>query len=155
MRIFLDIDGVMVPASSWKRTELLSDGFAAFSSKAVSSLQRILSATGATIVLTTSHKSNYTVEEWQEIFRVRGIIAPIEKLDDNAGDLSRKDEILNWLGNNFDGSSFVIIDDDTSLNGLPDFLKENLVLTRPLICLNEVDALAAINILNTEKPVFA
>jgi hypothetical protein len=31
MLIFLDIDGVMVPAKSWERPVLLKDGFPAFS----------------------------------------------------------------------------------------------------------------------------
>ena len=154
MRIFLDIDGVMVPASSWKRSELLSDGFSAFNANAVLNLQRILSATGATITLTTSHKSNYTIEQWQEIFINRGINVAIEKLGDNHNNLSRKDEILNWLNDHINDCRFVIIDDDKSLNELPDNVKKRLVLTSPLVCLTESDALAAINILSMEGPVF-
>ena len=33
MLLFLDIDGVMVPAKGWKSPELLNDGFPAFSSR--------------------------------------------------------------------------------------------------------------------------
>ena len=43
MLYFLDIDGVMVPAEAWKSPELLNDGFPAFSSKATSTLQHLLS----------------------------------------------------------------------------------------------------------------
>jgi hypothetical protein len=60
--IFLDIDGVMVPASGWKTPELLGDGFPAFSNKATSTLQSIVS-TDTTIMLTTSHKAKFSVEE--------------------------------------------------------------------------------------------
>ena len=67
MLILLDIDGVMVPAKSWKRPEFLNDGFFAFSSDATSALQKIISETSADILLTTSHKSKYTIQEWKNV----------------------------------------------------------------------------------------
>lgn len=42
MLLFLDIDGVMVPAKSWERPALLDDGFPAFSSKTIAALQRLI-----------------------------------------------------------------------------------------------------------------
>lgn len=137
MLIFLDIDGVMVPAKSWKSPELLNDGFPAFSSKASSVLQSLISG-GATVILTTSHKSNYTIDDWKDIFRKRGIdVKKIKTLDNNLANLSRKDEISNWFDANNINETFVIIDDDKSLNSLPDFLKRNLILTSPLIGLTD------------------
>lgn len=137
MLIFLDIDGVMVPAKSWKSPELLNDGFPAFSSKASSVLQSLISE-GTTVILTTSHKSNYTIDDWKDIFRKRGIdLKKIKTLDNNLANLSRKDEILNWFDSNNINETFVIIDDDKSLNSLPDFLKRNLILTSPLIGLTD------------------
>jgi len=44
---------------------------------------------------------------------------------------------------------FVIIDDDTSLNGLPEVLKSRLVSTKPLIGLRFEHVQKALNILNT------
>lgn len=137
MLIFLDIDGVMVPAKGWKSPELLSDGFPAFSSKASPILQGLISE-NTTIILTTSHKSNYTISEWKDIFRKRGInIEKIETLEINADNLSRKDEILNWFSARGMRENFVIIDDDKSLHSLPPFLKGNLILTSPLVGLTE------------------
>ena len=52
MLVFLDIDGVMVPAKSWTSPQLLSDGFPAFSDKAVRVLQHVVSG-GVTVMLTT------------------------------------------------------------------------------------------------------
>lgn len=134
MLIFLDIDGVMVPAKGWKLPEFLSDGFPAFSSKASRVLQSLISG-DTTIVLTTSHKSNYTIDEWKEIFRIRGIkINKIKSLDNNnLYNRNRKEEILYWFNTNVVNEDFMIIDDDKSLNDLPKFLKENLILTSPLI----------------------
>ena len=137
MLLFLDIDGVMVPAKSWKRPELLSDGFPAFSGKAAHVLQALVKA-DTTVVLTTSHKSNFTIGEWKDIFRKRGIeILHLERLPANVLQQSRKDEILNWFNVNAVRDDFVIIDDDSSLHDLPGFLKENVVQTSPQIGLTD------------------
>jgi diphthamide synthase subunit DPH2 len=150
MLILLDIDGVMVQAAPWKRVELLNDGFSSFNDRAVSGLQRIISGTNASIVLTTSHKYKYTLSQWKDIFKHRGIIVSIDRLEDNNNFLSRKEEILRWVSKNRNIEDYVIIDDDKSLNGLPSNIKEKLVQTSPLIGLTEENALSAIDILNCE-----
>jgi len=137
MLIFLDIDGVMVPAKSWKNPELLDDGFPAFSLKAVNVIQKLI-AKDTTVWLTTSHKSRFSIKQWKEIFKKRGLpILNVKSLDENTNLLSRKDEILNWFNLNNVNEEFVIIDDDKSLNALPTFLKNKLILTSPLIGLTE------------------
>lgn len=137
MLIFLDIDGVMVPAKGWKSPELLNDGFPAFSSNASRILQSLISE-DTTVMLTTSYKSNYTIDEWRDIFSKRGVnVDKIKTLDKNVDNLSRKDEILNWFKANKLNEAFVIIDDDKSLNSLPEYLKENLILTSPFIGLTD------------------
>ena len=137
MLIFLDIDGVMVPAKSWKSPELMNDGFPAFSNKSVAVLQKLISS-DVTIMLTTSHKSNHTLEEWKNIFKNRNIDAnKIKSLLENIKNLSRKDEVLNWFNLNNVNEPFLIIDDDKSLNDLPDYLKKNLVQTSAQIGLND------------------
>jgi len=137
MLFFLDIDGVMVPAKGWKSPEFLNDGFPAFSSKAIITLQNLISNED-TILLTTSHKAKFSIEEWKNIFKNRGInIENIRALPENLNNLSRKDEIVNWFNVNSIDEDFVIIDDDKSLNELPDFIKDNLVQTSPCIGLTE------------------
>lgn len=137
MLLFLDIDGVMVPAKGWKSPEILNDGFPAFSSKATRTLQRLISG-DVTVMLTTSHKSNFSIEEWKDIFKNRGItIERLKPLPGNFTNISRKDEIINWFNLNNVNEDFVIIDDDKSLNDLPDCLKKNLIQTSPYIGLTE------------------
>lgn len=146
MLIFLDIDGVMVPAKSWKSPELLNDGFPAFSSKAVQVLQNLISE-DTTIMLTTSHKSRFTIQEWKKIFQERDLkINQLKSLDDNVNYLSRKNEVVNWFNLNNTDEEFIIIDDDKSLNDLPSFLKDKLILTSSLIGLtdNHLDKIKAI-----------
>ncbi len=137
MLIFLDIDGVLVPAKSWKSPTLLSDGFPEFSAKAVRVLQHLISDDD-TVMLTTSHKSRFNIEEWKDIFHRRGItVNNLKSLDESNFGVSRKDEIVNWVNLNTISGDFVIIDDDTSLNALPPFLKDKLILTSPMIGLTD------------------
>jgi hypothetical protein len=134
MLILLDIDGVMVTGNSWKRPEFLDDGFPAFSSRASIALQKMISETSADILLTTSHKSNYSIEEWRNIFTLRGIkIKNIYSLPENKTYLSRKEEIMNWVTTSDELPDFIIIDDDKSLNGLPKFIKNKLIQTNASI----------------------
>jgi len=97
MLLFLDIDGVMVPANSWRKPEILDDGFPAFSPNATKALHRIIDSTGARIVLTTSHKSKYSPTQWRNIFSKRGIyVNRINRLSENVAALNRKDKLLNF-----------------------------------------------------------
>ena len=137
MLIFLDIDGVMVPAKGWKNPELLDDGFPAFSLKAVQVLKQLI-VKNTTVLLTTSHKSRFSIKQWKEIFEKRDLVIDnIKLLEENTNFLSRKDEVLNWFNLNNVNEEFIIIDDDKSLNDLPDFLKNKLILTSTLIGLTE------------------
>lgn len=156
MLILLDIDGVMVPAKSWKSPEISKDGFLAFNKNAVESLNKILNKTNAEITLITSHRSSYSLNQWVSIFNSRGIntlkIQRIQKYNPNKR-LTRKDEVLNWLQSNplNLNKRFVIIDDDKSLNDLPPELKEKLIQPSQYIGLNNDLAEKAIQILNRKK----
>ena len=147
MLILLDIDGVMVPASSWKRPEMMDDGFPRFSRKATDSLRKIISEAGASIVLTTSHKSRYDLKKWEHIFSNRGIYdVHIKKLNNRKNYFDRKQELLDWLSNN-NTRNYVIIDDDKSLNSLPITVRKRFIQTSPLVGLNEELANSAIQVL--------
>lgn len=150
MLILLDIDGVMVQGASWRKPEILNDGFFNFSPRATTSLQRVISETGASIVLTSSHKSSYNLAQWRKIFKLRGINAPIKRISTNSSSLNRKDEILNWLSKNPTINEFVIIDDDKCLNELPRHIKKKVVLTSSTVGLNNEHAESAINILTSK-----
>jgi len=150
MLILLDIDGVMLPAKSWSSPELLEDGFSMFNTKAVRALNNIIDSSNADVLLTTSHKSRYTVEKWKEIFKSRGVrLNNLNKLPDNLENLDRRDEISKWFSTYKLQEDFVIIDDDSSLNGLSIYLKKRLVLTKPLIGLNNPHVQESLDILNT------
>src|SRR3569833_324181 len=149
MRILLDIDGVMVPANSWRQPEIHSDGFPVFSPRAVDALQRILAETNASILLTTSHKSRYTAAQWRNLLKTRGIVAKkIDRLPDNLVQADRREEILGWYSKHPKSlRGTVIIDDDKKLGALPPDLKERLVLTSSSVGLTDEHVDQAISIL--------
>jgi hypothetical protein len=150
MLLYLDIDGVMVPANSWRKPEILEDGFPEFSPNAVKSLERIISHSSADIVLTTSHKHKYTLKEWDTIFKRRNInVNKITRLPKNINHLNRKDELINWFTAKHLKDNFIIIDDDKSLNGLPEYLKDKLIQTSGSVGLT--DYLAEEALIKIEK----
>lgn len=149
MLLYLDIDGVMVPANSWRKPEILEDGFPEFSINAVKSLDKIISTSSADIVLTTSHKYKYTLKEWNNIFNRRNIkVNKITRLPKNVNHLNRKEELLNWFNPKRINEEFIIIDDDKSLNGLPDYLKNKLIQTSGSVGLTDYLAEEALDIIN-------
>jgi hypothetical protein len=105
----------------------------------VSVLQDVLAQNAdTTIILTTSHKSRFSLSQWKIIFERRGLnVNKLESLNDNTNFQSRKVEILNWFASNDIHEDFIIIDDDKSLNDLPTFYKDRLILTSSLVGLNE------------------
>jgi UDP-N-acetylglucosamine 2-epimerase len=132
MLIFLDMDGVMIPIKSWKTSENLEDNFPMFKEESTLALKSLISEND-TVILTTSHRTRFTIQEWKQIFERRGL--KIEKLDILAPqenfDKKRKDGILERLKDSND--NFIIIDDDTTLNALPINLKQHLILTQSMI----------------------
>lgn len=149
MLILLDIDGVMVPANSWRKPEFMEDGFHVFNDVAIKALQRILAETNASIVLTTSHKLKYDLAEWETMLKARGINPKnVDRLSTDSLKRSRIEEILEWYQKqHIPNQAFVIIDDDKMLNGLPEQLKRRLVLTSPSVGLTDELADNAIAIL--------
>ncbi|MGN7989724.1 HAD domain-containing protein [Pedobacter sp. 22226] len=138
MLLLLDIDGVMVPANSWRRPEILADGFVEFDSKAVKALNKILHHKDFEIVLTTSHKFKYSLNQWLDIFKTRNInLNKISRLPENIDLTDRKNEILNWYKSQGNIYSLIILDDDKSLNDLPQSLKERLVQTSASVGLTD------------------
>ncbi|WPU92636.1 HAD domain-containing protein [Mucilaginibacter sabulilitoris] len=141
MVILLDIDGVLVTEPSWKKVEIGSDGFMLFNKQSAENLAFILSETNASVILTTTHRINFGLEKWIEIFTLRGInIRTISKLNDKKAlaDMSdRATEIKEWIGKNGNEENYVIVDDDTSINNLPSSIKKRWVVIKPSIGIDE------------------
>ncbi len=149
--ILLDIDGVLVTTPAWKKAEFLKDGFLEFNKRAAHNLKKILSGTAAEIILTTSHRKNYSLPEWRNILEARGIpVNDLHKIDDELhhSGKSRAEEILEWIHVYGLVKNYVILDDDTSLDSLPRQYKDKWVKTKPLIGLDDEATDKAMHILN-------
>ncbi|MCT4140386.1 hypothetical protein HZP65_06495 [Elizabethkingia anophelis] len=131
MKLFLDIDGVMVHANPHRQVEMEDDGFYKFNHKAVDALNSFDHA-NIELVLSTSHRFRFSIQQWKHIFYKRGIIfnkISIIDLELNHR-YSRKIEIETWINDhNIKWDDVIIIDDDKSLNGLSENLKKRLILT--------------------------
>ncbi len=136
MTLLLDIDGVLETSPAWKTPRLLEDGFYQFNAEAQENLKAIITQFQPEIVLTTTHRVNYTIEEWRLIFQARGMnIAKISKINDasNNAELGKRNrEIEAWFHKNT-GIDCLILDDDTSLYELPQVIKERWIRTDPLM----------------------
>lgn len=150
MIFFLDIDGVMVHANPHQKVELEDDGFYKLNPQAIQILKSVIYKTKDNVILSTSHRFKYSIQEWKVIFKRRGLeLKNLSILDDKAylsnHRHTRKEEILGWIqSNHLDYNEVVIIDDDKSLNDLPAHLKDRLVLTNSYTGLNDVNDLKRI-----------
>ena len=137
MIILLDIDGVLETTPSWKKVELATDGFMKLNKICVENLATFISLTSASVVLTTTHRINYTEAQWEEIFKARGLVFDsISKLNDKTAInqlLEKGIEIQEWAETFGTGKNYIIIDDDLSLNKMPSSIKERWIATQPHI----------------------
>ncbi|WP_293953810.1 MULTISPECIES: HAD domain-containing protein [unclassified Sphingobacterium] len=84
MIFFLDIDGVMVHANPHRYVEQATDDFYVFSSAAVEIFNTIFIAEEDQVILSTSHRSRYTIAKWKKIFLDRDIRIDSLQLLDNT-----------------------------------------------------------------------
>lgn len=137
MVILLDIDGVLVTNPIWEKVELLGDGFMKFNENARNNLIELYDVTKAKIILTTTHRISYTIDDWKLIFHKSGLffenISKINEVTNIAEIKNRGIEIKNWVENEGKNLNYVIIDDDTSINSLENYIKERAVLTNKFI----------------------
>lgn len=136
MTLLLDIDGVLETSPAWKTPKLREDGFYQFNTEAQENLKEIVVRFQPEIVLTTTHRVNYTLEEWRQIFQARGIdIHKISKINEaqNCSELRKRYvEIEAWFYKNT-ATDFLILDDDRSLHALLQVIKDRWICIDPLL----------------------
>ena len=113
--IFLDIDGVLrTHKSDLEHSILLNQQIPIrvydrrFDLKAVSNINYISYYVNTKIVVTSTWRNNFTLEELKQIFKDRGIT--IEIIDKTDIGLTRGEEIREWLDRN-EVTNYVVIDD--------------------------------------------
>lgn len=137
MTILLDIDGVLETTPAWKHPEMMDDGFMKLNENALKNLSILHQKTNAFIVLTTTHRINYDIDQWKAIFITRGLnFETITKINDKTEIsqlLDRGTEIKAWVDREGINQNYIILDDDHSIHVLPNNIKERWVATSPTI----------------------
>jgi hypothetical protein len=147
MTILLDIDGVLVTTPIWKPVEIHEDGFMKFDKSSSKNLATLMNRINPTIVLTSSHRTSYSITKWIDIFHARGI--PVHRLEKiNFGSTkNRADDIKEWIENN-PNELYIIIDDDLSIHKLSGDIKKRWITTNPSIGFHRESLQAAFIILD-------
>ena len=159
--IFLDIDGVL-NTKWWERKKPVDRYGCIFNPKCVANLEKIITETGADIVISSSWKIFMGLSELQTMWKERGL--PGKVLDitpDNISDemllnvdLDNKDllynrgcEIKGWLLKHGDEvSSYAIVDDMDDI--LPE-QQSHFIQTDPDVGITKFDAECIIRLLNS------
>jgi hypothetical protein len=153
MVILLDLDGVLITTPSWRAVEIAPDGFFQFDERATQNLAAILAETNAALVLTTSHRINYSLAEWATFFNTRGLVPSASSKVNDRTTLpptgARAAEIAAWVATQSATTNYVVLDDDLSLHGLPPAIKTRCVITKPLLGLDAEATQKALHILRS------
>ncbi|AHK11202.1 hypothetical protein S14_93 [Shewanella sp. phage 1/4] len=158
--IFLDIDGVLNNGIDSDTHYDASYGeYFLYSLKCVARLNRLISATGASIVVSSTWRLGLTLKEIRVLLNNMGIFAPVVGVTDDLSryPCCRGNEIYKWIEDNeellkydyyYNYKSYIILDDDTDMLL---WQKNNFVNTDGQVGLTAEDVKKAIEILNKEK----
>lgn len=142
--IILDLDGVLITTPPWKPDTIHTDGYSDFNPACVSEFNRLLRGVDAEIWLSSSRRTNKTVAEFNTIFTNRSITGKISGFVPDGTQGSSRLEQLNAFLDQEPITRFLILDDDTTLNGLIEKRKFFWIQTLPLIGFNESCRLEAL-----------
>ncbi len=139
--IFLDIDGVLAPIRRWDR-------YGDIEPACMDVLNEIVAASGADVVVSSTHRHGKTVAELHELLRAEGLTGRVvDKTPAGPPGAERGDEIAAWLDAH-PVAGYVIIDDHLDMGRL----RPSLVQTHPAQGLRPADAARALAILMAQLP---
>lgn len=123
--LFLDIDGVLNYFDFNMEAEMNSFlNFSEIDTEKVLLLNEIVRRTEAKIVISSSWRKLYSIEDLIEGLKGRGFIGEIIDVTPsiNIMNLQRGHEIKHWIDNcDLDISSIVILDDDSDMEGVEEY----------------------------------
>jgi len=126
--VFLDIDGVLNHRGVWEgRSERVAAldcphaiSYASFDRVCVMRLNRILDATGAVCVLSSSWRRGFSLDEMRDMLAHNGFTGDlVDKTPVQYGGAKRGEAIQEWLDyTGLEVKSFVILDDEADMGEL-------------------------------------
>lgn len=129
IKILLDLDGVLITNPAWKPDEMASDGYSKFNEKCVRHFNIFIEQVELyEIWLSSSRRAVMSLREFNTIFVNRGVKASITGFTPFHGSISRRTEIETFA-EGLNEKELLIIDDDSSLQDLPQRLKERWIAT--------------------------
>ena len=130
--IILDLDGVLITTPPWRRDEVENDGYSKFNFMAIEKFNMLTDELSFEyeLWLISDRRRGKTLEQFNKIFKNRNIKKSIDGFVPIYGYISRKEEFEKFIHENeFD--NMILIDDDSSLDGLID--KSSWIKTKSLI----------------------
>ena len=130
--IILDLDGVLITTPPWRSDEFEIDGYSKFNSMAIDNFNMLIECLNfeCELWLISDRRRGKSLEQFNEIFKTRNIKKSIDGLVPVYGHITRREELEKFISENeFD--NFLLIDDDSSLEGLHD--KGPWIKTKSLI----------------------
>lgn len=140
MKVFLDIDGVMVHGNPQRSVEIAEDGFYVFMTRAIDIFNQIKTDE---IILSTSHRNRFSVDEWIVLLKNRGLqFSTLTKMEYFGSYISRREEIEKHIQiHHLHPEEILILDDDKSINSMSSALKERAVVTQSFLGLTAADSI--------------
>ena len=150
--IFLDFDGVLNTEQNYARHAAEGkpnkDAWGPlFDPRAVGNLRKILTATGAAIVISSSWRYAHRLGSLRMMWEVRELPGEIiDTIPCGATYISRGEDIECWL-DKYGRPDYVIIDD---LDDFSPAQHDRYIETNPIVGITDADAQKAIEILNSK-----
>jgi len=148
IKILLDLDGVLITNLAWKADEMANDGYSKFNDKCVRCFNSLIERIDSfELWLSSSRRKVMSLEEFNVIFENRGIatfltgFVPVPK-----DDISRRAEVEAFARARKE-TELLIIDDDSSLQGLSPGLKSRWIATNPFQGFTEENMRSALKLI--------
>ena len=119
--VFLDFDGVLNSKAFFKSPRHEDSEAGALDPEAIARLNRLLAATGAVVVISSSWRHGYTIEQLVVLLACRGFVGTVhDKTRDwiSAACTQRGDEIADWLRDHPECSTYVVLDDGADMDAV-------------------------------------
>lgn len=132
--VLLDLDGVLITTQVGLKDKMHEDGYSDFNPICVANLNKILKDTGYDIVLSSMRRTKVDIDLMNKYFEARGVAKPIiaytqDWAATNSIYYTRRREIELFLEEH-KPNNYLILDDDKSLSGASEEIKDNWIQTQ-------------------------